>query len=409
MTLLPECSARTFERRQADEDRVNLERAEIARVQAQEANAAKDQFLATLSHELRSPLNVMLGWTQMLRATQMNAELATRGLDVLDRSVRLQAKLIDDLLDVSRIIAGKLRIEKRTTDLAAIVALAVDAAQPAARAKDITLTAAIEPSLSVDADPQRLQQVVSNLLTNALKFTPQHGFIDVHVERVRDSARIVVNDTGMGMTPDLVPRVFDRFQQGDSSTTRAHGGLGLGLAIVHYLVEQHGGQIEAASGGRGRGSTFTVTLPLLAVETAAVMPMSSPVDPLLLSGLRVLVVEDDADARTTFGAVLEQFGAQPTVVASARAAYEVVALNCPDVLLSDVAMPDEDGYTLIRRIRSSIDAASLPAAAISAYVDTDSKAVALDAGFQAYIAKPVEPAVLATTLATLVHRETKSQ
>ena len=224
---------------------------------------APAEFLATLSHELRSPLNVMLGWTQMLRSGQVSAERAARGFEILDRSVRLQAQLIEDLLDVSRIIAGKLRIEKRRVDLGAIVDAAVDAARPAARVKKVTLTAQIEPSLFMEADPQRLQQVVSNLLTNALKFTPENGSIDVRVERVEDSAEVVVRDSGIGIAADLLPRIFDRFQQGDSSTTRSHGGLGLGLAIVKHLVEQHGGQIAAAA-RRGQGSTFTMTLPLLA-------------------------------------------------------------------------------------------------------------------------------------------------
>jgi PAS domain S-box-containing protein len=253
-----------FLRVRAEEDRVNLARAEAGQLRAQEANAAKDQFLATLSHELRSPLNVMIGWIQMLRAGEISPDATARGFDVLERSVRLQAKLIDDLLDVSRIIAGKLRIEKRRVDLAMIAGSAVDAALPAARAKHVALTAAIAPQLLMDADPQRLQQVMSNLLTNALKFTPDQGSIDVRAERLDGRARVVVHDTGIGMGPDLLPRIFDRFQQGDSATTRTHGGLGLGLAIVRHLVEQHGGTISATSAGPGRGSTFTITLPLAA-------------------------------------------------------------------------------------------------------------------------------------------------
>jgi PAS domain S-box-containing protein len=395
-----------FERLQAEEHRVNLARAEAARVQAQEANAAKDQFLATVSHELRSPLNVMIGWTQMLRSGQISPEATSRGFDVLERSVRLQAKLIEDLLDVSRIIAGKLRIEKRRVDLATVADIAVDAARPAAEAKNVTLNVAIAPSLFMDADPQRLQQIVSNLLTNALKFTPACGSIDVRFERVDDSAQIIVQDTGIGIAPDLLPRVFDRFQQGDSSTTRTHGGLGLGLAIVKHLVEQHGGQIAAASRGAGCGSTFTITLPLLARETAWMdLPRATPVNRTLLAGVRVLVVDDEADARTTVGTILEQFGADATVVGSAGDAFDAVTAEQPDVLLSDIAMPGEDGYTLIRRIRAVIDSARLPAAALSGYVDADSKAQALEAGFQAYLPKPVDPALLARTLAALLHRQ----
>jgi PAS domain S-box-containing protein len=395
-----------FERLRAEEDRVNLARAEAARQQADTANQAKDQFLAMLSHELRSPLNVMLGWTQMLRSGQMNAEAAARGFDVLDRNVRLQANLIEDLLDVSRIIAGKLRMEKRRADLAAIAGAAVDAARPAARAKTVELSAAIEPRLFLEADPQRLQQVISNLLSNALKFTPERGFIHVTACRMANVAKITIQDSGIGITKELLPRVFDRFQQGDSSTTRTHAGLGLGLAIVRHLVERHGGQITAASEGEGRGATFTVTLPLLADSTsAATTSPASALNRSLLSGVRVLVVDDEADTGATLGAILEQFGAEPTVVGSARDALDVIARDLPDVLLSDVAMPNENGYALIRRIRATVDADRLPAAAFSAYVDGDSRAQALDAGFQTYLSKPIEPALLASTVATLVRRD----
>jgi PAS domain S-box-containing protein len=394
-----------FERLGAEEHRINLARAEAARLQAEEANSAKDQFLATLSHELRSPLNVMFGWTQMLRSGQVGAGAATRGFEILERSVRLQAKLIEDLLDVSRIVTGKLRVEKRRVDLAAIVDAAVDAARPAAQAKKVTLTARIEPSLFMKADAQRLQQIVSNLLTNALKFTPEDDSITVGVHRVDDSALVVVRDTGIGIAPDLLPRIFDRFQQGDSSTTRTHAGLGLGLAIVKHLVEQHGGHVAAASPGPGHGSTFTITLPLMKdITVTASAPQALVMDRSLLSGVRVLVVDDEVDARITLGAILEQFGAEPTVVASARDALEAIAQTLPDFLLSDVAMPDENGYALIRRIRTTLDADRLPAAALSAYVDGDSKAHALDAGFQTYLSKPIEPTLLASTIATLLHR-----
>ena len=257
----------------------------------------------------------------------------------------------------------------------------------------------------MDADPQRLQQVVSNLLTNALKFTPEHGSIDVRVDRVEDSARIVVRDSGIGIAPDLLPRIFDRFQQGDSSTTRTHGGLGLGLAIVRHLVEQHGGQVAVASAGSGHGSTFTIMLPLLKdVTLTASAPHALLMDRSLLSGVRVLVVDDEADARITLGTILEQFGAEPTVVASAQDALDSMAQTLPDVLLSDVAMPNENGYALMRRVRTTVDAGRLPAAALSAYVDGDSREQALDAGFQTYLSKPIEPTLLATTLASLLHR-----
>ena len=269
----------------------------------------------------------------------------------------------------------------------------------------MTLNVATDRPLFVDADPQRLQQIVSNLLTNALKFTPECGSIDVRFQRVDGSAQIVVHDTGIGIAPDLLPRVFDRFRQGDSSTTRTHAGLGLGLAIVKHLVEQHGGEIAAASPGGGCGSTFTVTLPLLARETAR---MDSPVcsgESNVAFWIRVLVVDDDADARTTVDTILEQFGAVATIVASAGDALDAVYRDEPDVLLSDIAMPGQDGYTLIRRLRGLIDSTKLPAAALSGYVDGDSKAQALEAGFQAYLAKPVDPTLLARTLAALVDRQ----
>src|SRR5438067_1276954 len=398
-----------FERLRAEEDRINLARAEEARLRAQEANRAKDQFLATLSHELRSPLNVMLGWTQMLRSGHMNAESTSRGFDVLERSVRVQAKLIEDLLDVSRIVAGKLLVEMRRVDLATVAGAAVDAARPAAHARHVTLTAAIAPSLFLRADPQRLQQVISNLLNNALKFTPENGSIDVRVERAGDQARIVVRDTGIGIDPELLPRIFDRFQQGDSSTTRSHGGLGLGLAIVKHLVEHHGGTIRATSDGPNRGSTFTVTLPLVPGEHQSIDATADEhKNRSLLAGVRVLVVDDEEDARITLRALLEHFGAKPTVVASARDAFSAISRERPDVLLSDMAMPGEDGFMLIRRIRATVPASGLPAAALSAYVDNDSKALALDAGFQAYLAKPVEPILLAETLAALVHRSDRA-
>jgi len=342
----------------------------------------------------------------MLRSGHMSAESSSRGFDVLERSVRVQAKLIEDLLDVSRIVAGKLRVEMRRVDLAKVAGAAVDAARPAAQARHVNLTAAITPSLLLRADPQRLQQVISNILNNALKFTPENGSIDVRVERAGDQAHIVVRDTGIGIGPELLPRIFDRFQQGDSSTTRSHGGLGLGLAIVKHLVDHHEGSIRAASDGPNRGSTFTITLPLVPGEHQSIDAAAADehMNRSLLTGVRVLVVDDEEDARITLRAVLEQFGAEPTVVASAREAVTEISRERPDVLLSDMAMPGEDGFTLIRRIRATVPASGLPAAALSAYVDNDSKALALDAGFQAYLAKPVEPILLAETLAALVHR-----
>jgi len=393
-----------FERRHAEESRLRLARAEASAAEAEQASRTKDQFIATLSHELRSPLNVMLGWTKMLRSGNLDSDGMMRGLDVLDRSVRLQSKLIDDLLDVSRIVTGKLRLDPQRVDLALLAQIAVDAARPAAEAKNIQLTSAIEAPLWMDADPARLQQMMSNLLTNALKFTGPSGHVSVHVMRHEMLARVIVTDTGIGMSPDLVPLVFERFRQGDSSTTRSHGGLGLGLAIVKHLVELHGGEVTASSLGPRKGSTFTMTLPLAADSQVAAVPTVPSSSRALLAGIRVLVVDDDADARLTVTAILAQFGAMTTAVASAGDALEALSRDQPDVLLSDLAMPGEDGYEMMRRIRKDRGVAALPAAALTAYADADCRSRALAAGFQEHLAKPIEPEILAAAVARLVQR-----
>jgi PAS domain S-box-containing protein len=393
-----------FERLDMEEQRLELARSEASRHQAQEANAAKDRFLATLSHELRSPLNVMLGWIQLLRKDQSNPEAVALGLGVLERNVQLQSKLIEDLLDVSRIVAGKLRLDRRQVDLAAVTANAVDATRPAAREKNVALTAAITPSLWIDADPERLQQVVLNLLTNALKFTPPDGSIDVRVEGIGRHAQIVIRDSGIGIGHDLLPRIFERFQQGDGAAAGKYRGLGLGLAIVEHIVTQHGGSIAASSAGPGCGSTFTVTLPLLPREASVPEPARpAAVEPCLLSGVRVLVVDNEASARTRLRDLLERVGAETTVVATASEALEIARDNRPDVLLIDIAMPGDDGYALIRRIRASTDAAHLPAVALSRRVDVETRTRAAEAGFQQYLSKPVDAALLAQTLARLVY------
>jgi len=392
-----------FERRHAEESQLRVARAEATVAEAEHANRAKDQFIATLSHELRSPLNVMLGWTRMLRSGNLDSEGVTRGLDVMDRSVRIQSKLIDDLLDVSRIVTGKLRLEPQRVDLAAIVRVTVDAARPAAEAKNIHLTSAIDEWLLMDADPGRLEQIISNLLTNALKFTAS-GHVSVRVIRDQMLARVIISDTGIGISPDLVPLVFERFRQGDSSTTRSHGGLGLGLAIVKRLVELHEGEITASSPGLGKGATFTITLPLAPDRRAATVATLPFANTALLSGIRVLVVDDDADARLTLTAMLEQFGATTAAVASAAEALDTLSRGQTDVLLSDLGMPGQDGYEMMRRIRQNRGVGMVPAAAVTAYADADCRSRALDAGFQEHLAKPVEPEILAATLARLVGR-----
>jgi CheY-like chemotaxis protein/anti-sigma regulatory factor (Ser/Thr protein kinase) len=290
-------------------------------------------------------------------------------------------------------------------DAAAVASLAVDAARPAADARRIHLHAAISPSLFVRADPAGLQQVVSNLLTNALKFTLEGGCVELSLERRGGNVCILVRDNGIGMAPDLLPLIFERFRQGDSSPARSHGGLGLGLAIVKHLGEQQGGQVTADSAGLGHGSVFTVTMPLSVEDRSRAIPRGTvSIDSSRLSGLHVLVVDDQPDERETLTAILEQYGARPTAVASVREALESISTAHPDVLLCDLAIPDEDGCLLIRQLRKALDAKALPAAALSAYADEESRTRTVRAGFQAYLVKPVEADVLVSTLAALAHR-----
>jgi signal transduction histidine kinase/CheY-like chemotaxis protein len=394
-----------FERLHAEEDRMRLARAGVAAFKAREANRAKDQFLATLSHELRAPLNVMLGWTKMLLSNQLDQAATTRGLNVLDRSVQLQTRLIEDLLDVSRIVTGKLRLERTRVDVSAIATVAVEAARIAAGAKSIDLAATVDPLLWMDADPARLQQIISNLLTNALKFTAPNGTVRVAVISDGTSARIAVSDNGIGMAPELVPFVFERFRQGDGSTTQvSHTGLGLGLAIVKHLVDLHGGQIEATSAGIGKGSTFTVTLPLAPDAMPADAVSGTPASGSPLAGIKVLVVDDDADARLTIMTMLEQFGAATTGVSSADEAVSHLRREQADVLLSDLAATDQAASAMIRSIRANYSDAVLPAVALSGYAGGDHRLRAIESGFQEHLIKPVEPAILAKTLALIVRR-----
>jgi CheY-like chemotaxis protein/two-component sensor histidine kinase len=347
----------------------------------------------------------MLGWTKMLLSGQLDQAATTRGLNVLDRSVQLQARLIEDLLDVSQIVTGKLRLERTYVDLSAIATGAVEAARIAARAKNIDLAVTVDRLLWMDADPARLQQIISNLLTNALKFTAPNGTVHVAVTSDGTSARIAVRDNGVGMAPELVPFVFQRFRQGDGSTTQAsHKGLGLGLAIVKHLVDLHGGQIEAASAGIGRGSTFTVTLPLAPDAMPADVVNATPASGSLLAGIKVLVVDGDADARLTIMTMLEQFGAATTGVSSADEALSHLRREQADVLLSDLAATDQEASAMIRNIKANYRDAALPAVALSGYAGGDHRLRAIEAGFQEHLVKPVDPATLAGTLARIVRR-----
>jgi PAS domain S-box-containing protein len=405
------------ERRRAEEHRARLLAGEqAARAEAEAANRAKDEFLATLSHELRTPLNAMLGWAQLLRTGRLDAAAVRRAVDVIERNTKMQAQLIEDLLDVSRIITGKLNLALRPVSLAAVIDAALDAVRGAAEAKDIelrTIGATAVPPIEGDAD--RLQQVVWNLLSNAIKFTPRGGRVDVTLEAREATVVLRVQDTGKGIPAHFLPFIFDRFRQADSTSTRAHGGLGLGLAIVRHLVALHGGTVQARSDGENRGTTFSVELPILgaAAEEGAVprpvgtLTASGDGDGLpALDGTQVLVVDDEPDARDVLVALFAQCGAVVAAVGSAADALRAVADHRPDVLVSDVAMPGVDGYDLIREVRALPPerGGRVPAVALTAYARSEDRDRALAAGFHAHVPKPVEPARLARLVARLAGR-----
>ncbi len=367
-----------------------------------EASETKDRFLAVLSHELRTPLTSILGYAALVRKGKLDEDGVRRALEVIERNARLQTRLIEDLLDVSRIISGSLRLDIRPLALGPVIEAAVGNARPAAHAKGIRLDLVLPGSEVVIAgDPVRLQQIVSNLLVNAVKFTPSGGKVEVRLERRRLEAQIVVKDTGVGIRGEFLPYVFERFRQDDATEARAHGGLGLGLAIVRHLVSLHDGSIHAESAGERQGSTFIVTVPALVDAEAldlgrvpAIGPDSAGLDdPPTLTGLRVLVVDDDADARDLLTRVLEQCDARVRAVASAGTALAALESWKPDVLVSDIAMPLESGYVLLRKIRQLTpeQGGRIPALAVTAYARVDDVKLALTAGFQAHVAKPVEP------------------
>jgi PAS domain S-box-containing protein len=385
-----------------------------ARRQAEEANRVKDEFLALVSHELRSPLNAMLGYAVLLRYGGLDTRQVRHAADVIERSGKAQSQLIDDLLDTARIISGKLRLELGPVDLVSVIEQAVQTINPAAAAKRISLETDLPSEIGqITGDPARLQQVVWNLLSNAVKFTPQGGRVEARLERVDPYIRMTVSDTGKGISLDFLPYVFDRFRQADASSARRYGGLGLGLALVKYLVELHGGTIEAASAGEGRGATFKVTLPVRAVATplgevgGAPVPVKSSGE---LAGVRALVVDDEDDARELIETALTQYGADVVAVSSAAEAYALITATPPqwrpDVMVTDIGMPGEDGYSLIRRVREweRKRGVYIPAVALTAYGRVEDRVRALSAGFQMHVAKPVEPAELAVVITSLVSR-----
>jgi len=396
----------------------DVEELRQARLQAEQANQLKDEFLATLSHELRTPLNAILGWSQILQTNNLGESDAKKALATIERSARSQNQLIDDLLDVSRIITGKLRLDVRAVDLSSVITAAVDAARPAAEAKNIRLQILLDPQAGpISGDPDRLQQIVWNLLSNAVKFTPKQGRVQVRLERVNSHVEIVISDTGKGVEPEFLPYVFDRFRQSDGSMTRRHGGLGLGLAIVRQLIELHGGTVSVESPGEGQGATFTVSLPLLPMrrERASDVPRVHPAAardgsaagcPPELSGLRVLLVDDEADSRDLLNLVLDSCGADVTMASSAAEAFETIKREKFDVIISDIGMPEEDGFSLIGKIRGlpNEQGGDVPAIALTAYARAEDRVQALRSGFQMHIAKPVESAELVVVVANLAGR-----
>lgn len=411
-----ELSVYIAELKRSEEERGKLLlREQQARSEAEAANRIKDEFLATLSHELRTPLTALLGWASLLRGSEPEKAMLAQGLETIERNAMVQAQLIDDLLDVSRIISGKLHLDVQPVDIGHVIETAISVVRPAAAAKTIQLI--YDPSEKIGpiaGDPARLQQVVWNLLSNAVKFTPEGGRISVLFERVDSHARITVNDTGQGINPEFLPQVFDRFRQGDSTTTRGHGGLGLGLAIVRHLVELHGGIVHAESRGEGLGASFSVTFPLMAVrfdavdlaQSARVAGSHAPA----LNGLRVLVVDDEPDAREIIATVIAQTGAEVRACQSVHEAMQMFECWKPDVLMSDIGMPGEDGYSLINRVRSlpAERGGQIPAAALTAYAREDDRKRVLAAGYQMHIAKPVTSGQLVTVLAHLAGCATPS-
>lgn len=403
------------ERRQVEERlRLALSGEQIARAEAETANRMKDEFLATVSHEIRTPLNAIIGWSHLLRSGRLDEATTIRAMETIDRNAKVQAQLIEDILDVSRVITGKLRLHSEPVDIASVINAAIDSVQLAIESKELHLEVTLDPSARhTFGDASRLQQVVWNLLSNAIKFTPSGGRIEVKVARAKSDMRLRVSDTGQGIDPDFLPFIFDRFRQADGTTTRRHGGLGLGLAIVRHLIELHGGSIKADSAGAGKGAMFTITLPLapqsargkrvsgaLRVNEVANGRFSSLPS---LDAVKVLLVDDDPDTLQVVRVMLGDSKAVVQTAASASEALDMLEWYDPDVLVSDLAMPGEDGYSLIQKVRS-LGAASgynLPAIALTSYVRVEDRTRALSAGFNMFVPKPVQLEELVTAIATL--------
>jgi PAS domain S-box-containing protein len=404
-------------KRAAEERALWLASERVAREDAEASNRIKDEFLATMSHELRTPLNAILGWSSQLRRGICDDKSIERAIATIERNARAQARLIEDLLDVSRIISGKLKLELGRVDMNEIARAAVDVVRPAADAKGLRLIVESAPEnvAKLVGDADRLQQVMWNLLSNAVKFTPSKGTVSVRVERFESTARFIVRDTGLGIPREHLPFIFERFRQVDSSTTRRFGGLGLGLAIVRHLVEMHGGAVAVESSGLGLGSTFTVRLPIRALfeaeaeveeEPKARISSRAPASSAGLSAVKILIVDDDEDSRLLLESVLQSVGASVHMVDSARAAFAFIEKHPVDVMISDIGMPEEDGLSLIRRIRAlpASRGGQVPALALTAYARSEDALRARQAGYQSHLAKPVEGDKLTRTVAKLVSR-----
>jgi PAS domain S-box-containing protein len=410
-------NARLYEAAQkaAEERKTLLESERAARSVAERMSDVKDEFLATLSHELRTPLNAILGWSQVLRSGVRDESDLVKGLETIERNARAQTRLIEDLLDMSRITSGKLRLDVQPLQPALFIEAAVETVKPAADAKGIHLETFLNPTTGlVSGDPNRLQQVIWNLLSNAIKFTPKDGKVQILVERVHSYIQINIADTGMGIRPEFIPHLFERFRQGDATTTRRYGGLGLGLSIVKSLVELHGGTIAVKSGGEGRGTTVTVNLPLAVVHRTpsgepgfdAKPRIAATLIPAELAGVKVLVVDDQRDARDLIKRVLEDCAAEVFSAGTADEALRLIELHNPHILISDIGMPDTDGFDLLRRVRAlgAHRGGKLPAIALTALARSDDRTRALRAGFVVHVAKPVDPSELVATVASVAGR-----
>lgn len=402
------------DRKQAEAEREKLLESErAARSEIERTSRLKDEFLLTLSHELRTPLNAILGWSQILREGTIDAAKMAHGLNTIERNVRVQAQLIDDLLDMSLIISAKIRLNVQRIDLGSVVEAAVETVRLSAEAKEIHLELVLDPLAGiVSGDPARLQQIVWNLVANAIKFTSKGGRVQIVLERVDSYLEVSVMDTGQGIKPEFLPYVFDKFRQADASITRSQGGLGLGLSIVQSLTELHGGSVRVKSAGEGKGATFIVSFPLMVhsesfepddFERDGTMSTSGDYKEPTLNGVKVLVVDDEPDARELIRFVLEGCNAEVATVASAQEALEALSRDMPHVLVSDIGMPQEDGYSLIRKLRAlpPEQGGRIPAVALTAYARAEDRKRALLSGYQMHISKPVEPSELIAVVSSL--------